>query len=167
MIELMVVVGILGMLMSLVLASLSSARNRSRALSDVASLKEIEKALALYISQNQSAPSAASYGENGPWWACADDALNDTNGNGIAFMEFLITSNSIPLIAPPKSSATYFYSAKNECGCMMSGNPEYMLVAYNLRTAILGVTDNDPGDNPAVINPICGLSGPNNFVVLR
>jgi len=59
-IELLIVIAIIGMLSSIVLASLNSARTKSRNAKRVADLKEIEKAVELYYSDNGHYPSSGS-----------------------------------------------------------------------------------------------------------
>lgn len=63
-IELLVVIAIIGILASVVLASLSSARSRSRDARRIADLRQIQNALALYISDNGIPP-----GGTGGWYA--------------------------------------------------------------------------------------------------
>ncbi|OGZ32670.1 MAG: hypothetical protein A3H02_01225 [Candidatus Niyogibacteria bacterium RIFCSPLOWO2_12_FULL_41_13] len=59
-IELLVVVAIVGLVASVVLASLSSARKRSRDARRIDDIKQIRTALELYFSVNSSYPTALS-----------------------------------------------------------------------------------------------------------
>ena len=57
-IELLVVVAIIGLLASIILASLNSARYKSRDARRIADLKEIQNALELYYSDHTQYPTA-------------------------------------------------------------------------------------------------------------
>src|SRR3989344_6514315 len=59
-IELLVVIAIIGLLSSVVLASLNGARSRGRDARRVADLKQIQVALELYYSQNTFYPTVTS-----------------------------------------------------------------------------------------------------------
>lgn len=58
-IELLVVIAIIGILASVVLASLNSARAKSRDAARVAQLKQVQTALEMYYSENGSYPTNA------------------------------------------------------------------------------------------------------------
>ncbi len=60
MIELLVVIAIIGLLASVVLASLSTARKKGRDARRLADMKEIQTALELYYSDHNSYPAATS-----------------------------------------------------------------------------------------------------------
>lgn len=71
-IELLVVIAIIGILASVVLASLNSARKKSRDARRIADLKQVQLALELYFDANSSAyPVAAT-------WAGLDTSLEPT-----------------------------------------------------------------------------------------
>ncbi len=61
-IELLVVIAIIGLLSSIILASLNSARIKGRDARRLADIKQIETALELYYSENNTYPSTASGG---------------------------------------------------------------------------------------------------------
>lgn len=60
-IELLVVIAIIGVLSSVVLASLNSARMKGRDAARIAGIKEIQKALELYYLTNTSYPDLIAY----------------------------------------------------------------------------------------------------------
>ena len=60
-IELLVVIAIIAILASIVLASLNSARVKSRDARRMADLKQVENALELYNNDNQSYPAVTTY----------------------------------------------------------------------------------------------------------
>ncbi len=59
-IELLVVIAIIGILSSVVLASLNSARSKSRDARRIADLKQLQLALELYYDANRNYPTAVS-----------------------------------------------------------------------------------------------------------
>ena len=63
-IELLVVIAIIGILSSVVLASLNSARKKGRDARRVADIKQIQLALELYYDANSNYPTAAQYAAN-------------------------------------------------------------------------------------------------------
>ncbi len=63
-IELLVVIAIIGILSSIVLASLNSARKKGRDARRVADIKQIQLALELYYDANSNYPTSAQYSAN-------------------------------------------------------------------------------------------------------
>src|SRR3989338_2219462 len=63
-IELLVVIAIIGILASIVLASLNSARQKSRDARRIADIKQIQLALELYFDSSRSYPVGAESGAN-------------------------------------------------------------------------------------------------------
>jgi prepilin-type N-terminal cleavage/methylation domain-containing protein len=60
-IELLVVIAIIGILSSVVLASLNSARKKSRDARRIADLKQVQLALEMYFDANSNYPAAADW----------------------------------------------------------------------------------------------------------
>ncbi len=78
-IELLVVVAIIGLLSSVVMSSLNTARAKVRDTKRMSDLREVEKALALYyISNNGTYPSTGSQ----HWGVCSDYGSKTTSGAG-------------------------------------------------------------------------------------
>lgn len=75
-IELLVVIAIIGMLSSVILASLNSARTKARDASRQASMKSLQVALELYYSTNNAYPIASFSSE-------PSDAWGNNSGNWI------------------------------------------------------------------------------------
>ncbi len=75
-IELLVVIAIIGILSSVVLASLNSARTKSRTARRIADLRQLQLALELYYDSNNSYPNSGGnwdglytcWGDSGPNW---------------------------------------------------------------------------------------------------
>lgn len=68
-IELLVVIAIIGLLSSIVLASLNSARAKARDARRIADLKQVSTALEMYYSQNNAYPACRAFSPwNGTFW---------------------------------------------------------------------------------------------------
>ena len=75
-IELLVVVSIIGVLATMVLGALGSARERARDAKRLAIMHEFQNALELYYLDNGQYPSASSYGAN-TWNNCQSTSAID------------------------------------------------------------------------------------------
>ena len=91
-IELLVVVAIIGLLASVVLVNLISARQKGRDTKRIADIKQIQKALEVYINKNGNLPAPSTYGRSNVspgfwdgWWDLS------SNTGGAVFMNFLVT----------------------------------------------------------------------------
>ena len=85
-IELLVVIAIIGILASVVLASLNSARQKSRDTRRIADVKQIQVALEMFFDANQSYPVALSElptGCNGA--ACISSVPKDPLGDDYSY----------------------------------------------------------------------------------
>lgn len=94
-IELLVVIAIIGILSSVVLASLNSARKKGRDARRIADLKQLQLALELYYDSQQSYPATAAGGVAG----------------GTMGLDALVTGQFISQIpSDPTNSGSYVYS---------------------------------------------------------
>ena len=85
-IELLVVIAIIGILASVVLVSLNSARVKARNASYISQVKEYQKALEIYFSQNGSYPPTST-------WACIGTGhTNSRCYNNSNYSESSVTS---------------------------------------------------------------------------
>jgi prepilin-type N-terminal cleavage/methylation domain-containing protein len=123
-IELLVVISIIGVLSSVVLVSLSTARAKSldaRRLSDMSSVRT---ALELYFSSNSSYPSAAAWRSECATWGSytSDQVIPGLTPTYISKM------SSDPQINKAGSTCCYLYRS--------NGN-DYKFMAYNCPTSPL------------------------------
>ncbi len=109
-IELLVVIAIIGILSSVVLASLNSARQKSRDARRIADVKQLQTALELYYDANQSYPAMA---------AGNADAITGVAGTYIP---------SIPK-DPQAVSYTYQSLTSAAAACGTAPCPSYVLMA--------------------------------------
>jgi prepilin-type N-terminal cleavage/methylation domain-containing protein len=79
-IELLVVIAIIGVLASIVLVSLTSARAKARDAKRVSALQELQKALELYYADNGKYPTYASGCI--PTWQCWANTTTNNSGAG-------------------------------------------------------------------------------------
>jgi prepilin-type N-terminal cleavage/methylation domain-containing protein len=100
-IELLVVIAIIGLLSSVVLSSVNTARAKARDARRIADINDIKKSMERYIIENGTPPSPSSYGRGASapgywdqWW---DVSSNTSSGT---FMSFLVSSgirNTVPV----------------------------------------------------------------------
>ena len=149
-IEILVVVAIIGLLSSIVMAALSTARVKARDSRRLSDILQIKKALELYYLNNNTYPSILAEGEAG----CAgwDSSAVDNDGNGRFFIEPLETSGMIvkmpkdPLNSPSCAGYTYryyLYTGGNS-GCTKTF---YVLGIYDLEGTNGGNHASSPGWN--------------------
>ena len=125
-IELLVVIAIIGILSSVVLASLNGARTKGRDARRIADLRQIQLALELYFDNRQSYPPTASN------------------------IQALVTEGVIPSVPKdPSTNANYFYDDLSAGGVGCTANPPttkcltYILGAHIEGTVPAGDVDND------------------------
>ncbi len=107
-IELLVVIAIIGILSSVVLASLNTARAKARDTRRLADINQIRTALELYFDSNNTNtyPEEAHSGCYDGWETSCDPAGN--------FIDALRTSSSISKVSfDPVNNSTYFYAYYN------------------------------------------------------
>lgn len=95
-IELVVVVGIIGLLSALAVISLSRQQARSRDTKRVADLTNINTALQSYIAENYKLPLVSDYTLNydhGGWDYSSEYGRNFVTGGDTTFMRFLVDGN--------------------------------------------------------------------------
>lgn len=125
-IELLVVIAIIGILSSVVLASLNSARQKSRDARRIADIKQLQTAFELYYDANQSYPVAG-----GTATGSAADTLTGVAGTYIP---------SIPK-DPQNVSYLYLSLTSASAACSASPCPSYVLSATLEDTAHSALTN--------------------------
>ena len=111
-IELLVVVGIIAVLSSVVLSSLNTARSRGRDTKRFADLRQVQNAIALYISNTGVAP-----GTGANWWAQLRNGTCSAPGPlaqlTAAYIPSLpedpLASGAMPAGCPAAATANYWY----------------------------------------------------------
>ena len=107
-IELLVVIAIIGLLSSIVLASLNEARKKGRDARRISDIRQINKALQMYYDDNGYLKSPAEYGENS--FSSWDLSNSDDDSDGIYFLDYLVDEgymSSVPV--DPINDSTYYY----------------------------------------------------------
>ncbi len=108
-IELLVVIAIIGILSAVVLASLNTARERSRNTSYVAQIREYQKALAIYHSDTGNYPGNAAWaciGTGFPGGLCWDATYTESTSASITLRNALAPFIDVTRIPGP-SDRTY------------------------------------------------------------
>lgn len=93
-IELLVVIAIIGMLSSVVLASLNSARAKARDARRIADMKQIANAIELYMSDNARYPAGIA--------ACTGGSYSEPINNDSTFVNALVPTYISSLPSDPK-----------------------------------------------------------------
>ena len=95
-IELLVVIAIIGLLSTLSVVALGSARQKSRNAKRVADIKQIQTALEVYFNDNDSYPPSVTFG------------TGSIATSGVTYMS-IVPSNPTPYDCTPGSEYTYAY----------------------------------------------------------
>jgi len=138
-IELLVVVAIIGLLSSVVLASLSSARTKARDARRLSDMHQIQIALDMYYHDN---------GGNYPQENSSDGSWENSTEDGGDFIDYLKDYGymSVVPVDPINSGSTYYsyyvYSEGNY-GCDISKGEYY----------VLGIRDIETSSNPYKSSP--------------
>lgn len=140
-IELLVVIAIIGLLATIVLISLNTAREKARDAKRLSDMHQIQLALALYHDENGTYPGpVSSWGEGGCSW---DSSGRDTDGDGKYWIEplsdqgFISTVPLDPLNTGDCGSPSYAYYRYNagSYGCDSSLGDYYVLGIRDMETS--------------------------------
>lgn len=118
-IELLVVIAIIGILSSVVLASLNTARAKSRDTQRISNMEQVRVALEFYFDENNTYPSTS-----GSWWGnCSSYGSHGTSGS----------NGWVPNIAPtyiPILPLDPRPSGANGCHLYRSNGTDYKLLIH-------------------------------------
>jgi type II secretion system protein G len=136
-IELLVVVAIIGILATVVLSSLSSARERARDAKRLTGIKTIQTALEMYANDNNGRYPAGWHSSHTGSWSNLETALETTLP-----VDPLNTSDSTSVTAAREGNYVYTYESQNNS--LWCNGRAYQLV-FNLERK------NGDGDNDGVL----------------
>ena len=130
-IELLVVIAIIGLLATIVMVSLNSARAKARDAKRLADAKAIVVALALYYDKNGQYPNS-DYGGCGGW-----DASGDGNGflHALVTAGFLAADPSDPNINNSCANYRYYRYSAGGYGCDASRGAYFVFGVNDLETS--------------------------------
>lgn len=142
-IELLVVIAIIGLLSTLAIVALNSARTKSRDAKRVSDIKQIQTALELYFADQDSYPVGTSL----TLGSAAADVLDSTNGfdssaNGTVYMG-LVPSAPVP---PAGNAYTYSSLAARGGAACVAVPCGYYTLTFVLEDDTGSLKDSD-GDN--------------------
>ena len=125
-IELMVVISIIGLLASIILVSLNTARAKSRDARRVADVRQVMNALELFYNDNKGYPAATAAG------ACVPPTAANTcpTGGSPAFSSFLATYPTAPI--PVDGSCTATITGTNAYNYTQTGSGTGFTIAFCL-----------------------------------
>ncbi len=129
-IELIVVIAIIGLLSSMILASVNSAREKARDARRFADMRQIQLALELYYDDHNRYPATSS--SNGSWEESYED--------GGAFIEVLVDERYLPtyIVDPINDTSkryAYYRYGPGSGGCSTSNGAFYVLGVRDMETS--------------------------------
>jgi len=143
-IELLVVIAIIGLLSSVVLASLNSARKKSRDARRISDLKQIQTALEFYYDTNGSYPQPSQGWDT---WSghCPSYGDNDNYISGLA-------PTYIPVL--PRDPT---FDTGNQCYLYRSSGQDYIVITHLTMETIVGGDPSATGNPPHIqaIDRVC------------
>lgn len=153
-IELLVAVSIIGLLASIVLIQLNSARKKARDAQRLSSMQTITKALMLYLDKKGQFPGpTSSYGENESACGGWDSSSADNNADGRFFITPLETEGIISKVPlDPLNTGTcgnglayrYYRYTAGSYGCA-AARGAYFVLGINHMEARSGRYPTSPG----------------------
>ncbi len=153
-IELLVVIAIIGLLSSVVLASLNSARQKSRDSRRIADMLQIRTALELYYDTNRAYPPITPHA-NGGWGDWDSQCAGGGSLSATAVIPGLVPTYMASFPADPSMNVT----ASTCCYLYYSNSTDYKFLDHNCPSEINYLSQptfidptRDGGSNPAVVD---------------
>lgn len=161
-IELLVVIAIIGLLSSVVLVALSSARSRARDSQRVSALVQIRTALEVYRSTYNSYPNLGAVFTSNIQTA---GTINYTGSCGSLFAGSppsyaLVSANNLVPGLVPQSMATFPTDPSGATPCLMytSNGTDYKLLEWNVLENTNVIASSSPFYDSAAACPSCTIS---------
>jgi|SRR3989344_3637148 len=169
-IELLVVISVIGLLASVILVSLNSARQKARVSKRITDLAQIRKALEFYYDDNGSYPNTdypnignarSQCAGSGQAWETgslsADQVVKDINNNKTLVPTYIASFPSDPSMNPSTNANCYWY---------FSNGTDYKLLDHNMTDMTLAQIDanlnyKDPARNDYALQPPCNMNDTN------
>jgi len=140
-IELLVVIAIIGLLSSVVLASLNTARSKSRDAQRISDVRQLQTALEFFYDEHGRYPRSTSCGATSPnsGWCNSVQSMSGgqwiRNGGGTSMSEFLPSMSEDPSqetspVWTPANGGTYFYFSAD-----YGGDGEWYMIIFGLEDA--------------------------------
>jgi len=129
-IELLVVVSIIGLLSSIVLASLEQAKKKARDMTRLSDLKQLQIALEMYRLDVGSYPATFAVGDSTTFKAEISQCISGVTGSGYlsdGYIPGLVTKYISTLPKDPAKSTT----PPKRCYAYASNGTDYMVMAIN------------------------------------
>jgi prepilin-type N-terminal cleavage/methylation domain-containing protein len=158
-IELLVVIAIIGILSSVVLASLNSARTKARDARRIADLKQMQLALELYFDSNNNYPGEAGWCDSSKGVTasnCSGFIGNSWPSGGIIAVEQQGFMSKLPL--DPINNEGYYYEYEPVCGQTQFGVTCASGSCCYYRLGAVLEDSNNPNYNPGCL---FGSTAPN------
>ncbi len=134
MIELLVVIAIIGLLASIILASLNTAQQKGRDARRIADMKEFQLALELYYDANNNYPIQGTAISATPTASSGSVITTSSNAFGLA-PTYISTTPLDPKQPSDGSASPYYYqyeslASDGVTACSSGTCPEYVLVTH-------------------------------------